>query len=358
MTSNLNSALSSAADPRADAQATPGLRWSPERAWDWYRSKPWLCGFNYVPANSISYTEMWMDYAFDPALIDAELALAEEIGFNCMRVVLPFVVWEADPAAFKQRFAAFLGICAGRGIAVMPCFFDDCVFGPITEPFFGRQPEVDPGWYANGWTPSPGHRLVRDADARPRIERYVKDILGAHREDARVLCWDLYNEPSNSGMGDDSLPLLQAVFGWARDLNPVQPITAGQWGLANQCEEFLLAASDVITFHDYDPAANLRGHIDRLKALGRPLICTEWLNRPRGSTVPECLPVLLEERVGAFHWGLVNGKTQTHLPWGHRPGDPDPVVWQHDLFRGDHSVYDPKELELFRAAIARAASSR
>ena len=68
--------------------------------------------------------------------------------------------------------------------------------------------------------------------------------------------------------------------------------------------------------------------------------------------------MLQAEGVGALHWGLVNGKTQTHLPWGHRPGDPDPVVWQHDLFHGDHSVYDPKELELFRAAIGRAASSR
>lgn len=38
----------------------------------------------------------------------------------------------------------------------MPCFFDDCVFGPITEPEFGKQPEVVVGWYANGLTLSPG----------------------------------------------------------------------------------------------------------------------------------------------------------------------------------------------------------
>ncbi len=44
-------------------------RWSKEKAWDWYSRQPWPCGFNYVPANAISYTEMWMDYSFDAALM-------------------------------------------------------------------------------------------------------------------------------------------------------------------------------------------------------------------------------------------------------------------------------------------------
>ena len=53
-------------------------RWPAERAWRWYDSQPWPCGFNYVPANAISYTEMWMDYSFDPDLIDRELKLAHQ----------------------------------------------------------------------------------------------------------------------------------------------------------------------------------------------------------------------------------------------------------------------------------------
>lgn len=67
-------------------------RWSPERAWNWFTNQAVPLGFNYVPANSISYTEMWMDYAFDAALVDRELALAQNAGFNCLRVVLAFVV--------------------------------------------------------------------------------------------------------------------------------------------------------------------------------------------------------------------------------------------------------------------------
>jgi hypothetical protein len=37
-----------------------------------------------------------MPYNFDAKLIDRELALAEDLGFNCLRVVLPFVVWQHD----------------------------------------------------------------------------------------------------------------------------------------------------------------------------------------------------------------------------------------------------------------------
>jgi hypothetical protein len=134
----------------SNATADSAGRWSLQRAWRWSDAQPWPCGFNYVPANAISYTEMWMDYAFDAALIDRELALAQAVGFNCCRVVLPFVVWEAEPVAFKNRLDRFLRICHRRGIRVMFALFDDCVFGPIRDPVFGKQPEVVAGWYANG----------------------------------------------------------------------------------------------------------------------------------------------------------------------------------------------------------------
>lgn len=333
------------------AAPQPDGRWTLDRAWSWYDAQPWPCGFNYVPANAISYTEMWMDYAFDPGLIDRELALAQNLGLNCCRVVLPFVVWEAEPDAFKKRLDRFLEICHRRGIRVMFTLFDDCVFGPITDPVFGKQPEVVPGWYANGWTPSPGHSLVRRRAAWPRLEKYVKDVIGSFKNDARVWVWDLYNEPTNGGLGDVSLPLVEEVFRWARQAGPSQPLTVGQWSGNARLNEILFRHSDVITFHDYGKAAGLANHIRDLTRHGRPLICTEWLNRVHGSTVAECLPVFRRTGVGCLHWGLVNGKTQTHLNWGHRPGQPDPPAWQHDIFRPDHTPYDGREIDLFRAAV-------
>jgi hypothetical protein len=328
--------------------------WSPEKARAWFDAQPLPCGFNHIPANSINYTEMWMDYCFDPVFIEKEMLLARECGFNCARVVLPFVVWENEPEAFKKRFASYLEICRKCGVKIMPSLFDDCGFGDQVNPVFGKQPDVIPGWYANGWTPSPGHDIVRDPAQWRRLEPYLKDIIGVFKDDPRVWVWDLYNEPTNGvsigalcqPLGDVSLPLVEKVFAWAREINPMQPLTIGIWNGNGKLNEIALANSDVVTFHCYDKPEFLLEKIAKLKACGRPLICTEWLARGNGSTVAGCLPVFKSEKVGAMHWGLVNGKTQTHLNWRHLPGQPISEIWQHDLFKADHTPYDPEEIRL------------
>jgi len=338
-------------------------RWTAEKAKEWYAAQPWPCGFNYVPANAISYTEMFMDYAFDADIIAKELALAKEIGFNCIRFVLPFIVWENEPDKFKARFNTLLEICHENGLKVMPCLFDDCCFGDQANPVFGKQPDVIPRWYGNGWTPSPGHDIVRDVAQLPRLESYVKDIIGSYKDDPRVWVWDLYNEPTNgvgigryyARLGDTSLPLLASVFCWAREIDPIQPLTVGKWDWDNngKLNEITLEWSDIITFHSYSKAGELKTQIESLMEHNRPIICTEWMNRCIGSTVYDCLPVLKGENVGAMHWGLVNGKTQTHLSWGSLPGHKGSDVWQHDLFHdnGDHSLYDAGEIDVFRKLI-------
>ena len=329
--------------------------WPAARARQWYDAQPWPCGFNYVPAHAVSYTEMWMGYNFDPGRIDAELALAQGVGFNGVRVVLPFVVWEHEAEAFRQRFDTFLGLCARRGLRVIPALFDDCVFGPITDPVFGPQPALVPGWYASAWTPSPGHAMVRDPATWPRLEKYVTQVIATWKDDPRLYLWDLYNEPTNSGTGEAALALVDQVFQRVGFVNPTQPLTVGQWNANAALNQRVAAQSDIITFHDYSGPEALAQHIASLKTRERPIICTEWLNRGQGSTVRACLPIFWRQRVGCMSWGLVNGKTQTHLNWGHRPGDPEPQLWQHDLFHRDHMPYDPAELELFSATIRGAA---
>lgn len=339
-------------------------QWPPEKAWDWYNRQPWPCGFNYIPADAISYTEMWMDYCFNPDKIDKELRLAQDVGFNCTRVVLPFIVWEHEPEAFKERLAKFLELCHNRSIRVMFALFDDCGFGPLVDPVYGRQPEVIPGWYGNGWTPSPGYALVRDRQAWPRLEKYVKDLIERFKDDARLWVWDLYNEPTNGVaigqmwimLGDVSIPLVEKVFRWAREINPSQPLTLGKWNENPGLNEIAYHWSDIITFHNYSDPEALEKEIAVLKLHGRSLICTEWMNRGTGSTVAGCLPIFQREAIGCMHWGLVNGKTQTHLNWGHLPGESEPEVWQHDLYRQDHTAYDPAESSAFREAIKTVAA--
>ena len=333
----------------------PGVQWSTEKAWKWYRDQPWICGFNYIPANAINYTAMWDKTSFSPEVIDRELTLAETTGFNAVRVVLQFIVWEDDPQYFKDTFAKFLSICTDHKMKVMPAFFDDCVFGTNTDPSLGKQPGPFEGWYAWAWSPSPGHTMVTDTTSYPRLEKYVKDVMGTFRNDPAILAWDLYNEPTNSGLGIKSLTLVRSVFKWSRQIDPSQPVTIAGWDNNPDLNNIILMNSDIITFHNYSPKDQVENYIRNLKQYKRPVICTEWLNRPMGSTVESVLPLFFEENIGCLHWGLVNGKTQTDLPWGHRPGDgPYNRIWQHDLYTTDLKMYSPYEFELFKSYISKA----
>lgn len=54
-------------------------------------------------------------------------------------------------------------------------------------------------------------------------------------------------------------------------------------------------------------------------------------------------------------WGLVNGKTQDHLPFGYRAemGWPFDGIWKHDLFKNDLTPYDPADLEMIETTISK-----
>ncbi|MBQ1429032.1 MAG: cellulase family glycosylhydrolase [Kiritimatiellae bacterium] len=343
-------ALCAATDANAAAP-----RWSVEKAKAWGAANPWWCGVNYIPANAINYTAMWDKTSFSPDVIRRELKLMTGLGMNCVRFVMQYKVYEDDPAYFIKTLDIFLALCDEAGVKAMPIFFDDCVFGANADPVIGRQPEPLEGWYAWAWSPSPGHTMVIDEREHPKLEKYVKDVITRFRDDKRIFLWDLYNEPTNSRLGKRSFPLLRKTFAWARDVNPSQPISSGIWNGNKELNKILLENSDVVTFHCYANGENTAARIKEIvkSANGRPVICTEWMNRTVGSTVKDCLHLFKDANVGCIAWGLVNGKTQTHLKWGHRPEMlPYKGPWQHDFYRGDFTPYDVKELETIRAACA------
>ena len=332
-------------------------RWSIETANEWYARQPWLVGCNFIPSNAINQLEMWQAETFDPDIIDCELRWAANIGFKTVRTFLHDLAWEADPAGFKQRIDRFLDIASRHGIRPMLVIFDDCW---NSDPCIGSQPAPKPGIHNSGWVQSPSIAVVNSGpSAWGRLERYVKDIISAFADDERILLWDLYNEPGNSSNREKSLPLLQSVFAWAREIDPSQPLTAGIWWDIEPLNEFQLAASDVITFHNYQPADHLEKQIASLKLHGRPVICTEWMARTCGSLVSTHLPIFAREKVGCFNWGLVAGKTNTIYPWQdvinvlNIMGDSVDQqamrdLWFHDLFKADGSPYDSAEVELFQ----------
>ena len=332
------------------AEAASPQRWSDGQAWDWYRKQPWLVGFNYIPSTACNTTEFWQAETFDAKTIDRELGWAQGLGFNTCRVFVQYLVWKQDPEGLKSRLDRFLAVADAHGISTMPVLFDDCSFGdpPQTEPYLGKQRDPVPGMIAPSWTPSPGLKAVADKAAWPDLEKYVKDVVGRFGRDRRVVVWDLYNEPGNSGMGNKSLPLVEAAFGWARQAGPSQPVTIGVWGAPAEISNRQLDLSDVVTFHFYGNGEGLAGNIGRYKALRRPVICTEWMARPLGSRWDTDLPLLKRMAVGSYNWGLVNGRMQCQFPWNSPRGAPEPKVWFHDLFHKDGRPYDAAEHDAIR----------
>ena len=348
-------------------------RWSVDRAERWARDQPWLVGCNFTASTASNQLEMWQAETFDPETIGRELRWASEIGMNSVRVFLHDLVWEADAEGFKSRIDAFLCLAEEVGIRTMLVLFDDCWFPPKAGP----QPEPVPGVHNSRWAQSPGHDVVRDRSQWPRLERDVRDIVGAFGQDERVCVWDLYNEPGNAllpvaslpgyqatplaiarafrhfVLPSPTLPLLRATFEWARSIDPAQPLTAGVWAPIPRLARFQLEASDVISFHQDASAEKLTSRIEELgRRHGRPVLCTEWMARPLGSRFETHLPIFKEAGVGCYCWGLVSGRTQTIHGWGDRPGTPEPEVWHHDVLRPDGSAFDDDEIEAIRGAVA------
>ena len=292
---------------------------------------------------------MWQADTFDPVTIERELGWAAALGMNAIRVYLHDLLWEQDADGLLQRIDHFLTLADGHGIRVMPVFFDDC-YNP--DPHLGPQPAPVPGVHGSGWVQSPGPTAKSDPMQWARLERYVKGVIGVFGTDPRVMAWDLYNEAGNSQQGDASLPLLRAVFGWARAVHPRQPLTAPLWWELPAINRFLLDACDLISFHNYQGTAHLERLIRQLRRHGRPLLCTEWLRRPL-SNVTTHLPLFRAARVGCFNWGLVVGKTQTQYGWDSTPGAPEPALWFHDLLHPDGSPFDPDEAACFRRLTGR-----
>ena len=179
--------------------SAPPPRWSRERVAAWYDALPWLVGFNYLPRTAVNWTEMWQAGSFDPTTIEQELVWAEAIGLNAIRTNLPHVVWLHDPGGLLARLDAFLGAASARGMRTMLCLFDDCAFSG-REPYPGPQDPPVPGIHNSGGAASPGREVVRDRDAWPGLRRYVEDVVSRFSDDARVLAWDVFNEPGNESV--------------------------------------------------------------------------------------------------------------------------------------------------------------
>ena len=340
--------------------------WSTTKANDWYAHQPWLVGSNYIPATASNELEMWQAETFDPQQIDKELGWARGLGMNTMRVFLHDLVWQQDEKGFYERIDTFLSLAEKHQIRPIFVLFDSC-WDPM--PKLGPQRPPTPGVHNSAWVQSPGALALRDRTQYPRLEAYVKGVVGRYADDRRVLAWDVWNEPSNTNHDayakDEPadkqklvLFLLPKAFAWARSANPTQPLTSGLWegnwsspSRMDSIARVQLRDSDIISFHNYSNPADFEKHVRWLRRYHRPILCTEYMARTEGSTFNGILPVAKRLHVGAINWGLVLGKTQTNLPWSSWKTpfvNTQPPEWFHDVFYPDGKPYRESEAEMIR----------
>ena len=366
-----------AGQPAAPAAAGRTGPWPKEKAWAWHNAQPWYRGCNYMPASAANRVDQWQSYGSEARFreMEGEMALAEECGFNAMRLIIAeqgFCVWLDEHDAFMANFERTLATMARHGVRAVVVFGNDCSRPRHvwTRPSLGEQ-QYDVGYHGgrrltqHGSFSGAGYLMVDDEEYRVRFYDMCRELLSKYARDDRVVIWDLWNEPGASGRGEMSRQLIRGLFELAWEVDPKQPLCADVWSRSlgklaagedpSPIEKFALDLSDIISYHGYCSVETQEKVVDCLsRKYGRPLYNTEWLLRGQGCEFADNYAFLAQRKIGAFNWGFVNGRYQTHEPYepmwttkfDFRRGDP--TRWFHDLFRISHHPWDPYEIAVAR----------
>jgi len=347
-------------------------RWSKERIWAWYNSKPWIRGCNFMGSDCANRVDQWQEYGFEERLqtADRELELASKTGFNSVRIIMEFFVWREQREGYMERLERYIATAAKHGISCMIVFGNDCM-PPKEEAlkrfYLGKQ-HWDLGWHGgrkvsqHGTFNEAGYHLLDDPEQAKLHYEWVREIVTKYKDDERVLIWDVFNEPGNSNRKSMSLPHFKKFVEIIREIDPIQPITSALWTgqfdveKMSEIERFALESSDIVSYHSYCDYQTNICIIKKLKKFGRPILNTEWLARCLNNNVQEMFPLFYLEKIGCYNWGLVAGKYQTYEPWNYvwdtYEKNPnlgwDFTKWFHDLYRPSLHPYDPHEIGLIK----------
>lgn len=351
------------------------MKWSKEKIREWYDSRPWIRGCNYMSADCANWLiDQWQEYGFEERFETTknEFALMRELGYNSIRIFPSFVVWEKEHDGFMKRFERYVDLAFRNGISCMVVLGNDCV-PPYEEAMqrmtLGKQ-RVDWGYHGgrkvsqHGQFDGHGYSLLDDPEYAKKIYAFIEELVETYKNDERIVIWDVFNEPGNSKRGSLSLPHLKKFFEIIRAIDPIQPLTVGIWSKTTnlealtEIEKYGLEQSDIVSYHNYGSYEENIRELKLLKKLGRPIVNTEWLCRCQGNNIEDLFPLFYLEKVGSYNWGFVAGKYQTYEPWNGiwdeykknpRAFDSfDFSKWFHDLYRPNHHPYNPKETELIK----------
>ena len=347
-------------------------KWTAEQANEWYEKQGWLRGCNFIGSDCANRLDMFQSYNSEKKLETAEreLALAQKIGFNTVRIWANFDVYYAEPEAYMEIFDKYVELCAkyGQKIMVVLTHEEDLPRGDVFIPKPIGEQKYALGSHQGRFPLSkeelamtPRH-YMEYPETRDKFLEMVRRTVRKYANDERIICWNIMNEPGMY-IGARSIEILQTLFAVVRAEDPIQPLCADIWRgidgghLQTEEEKVAFELSDVISFHSYQAYHKLVAEIRYHQKTGRPVILTEWLHRINHNEIHDLYPLFYLANVANYCWGFVVGKTQTHEPWDFmweqwdkgEGRDYDFTKWQHDLFRPNLRPYDPHEIELIES---------
>jgi len=236
-----------------------------------------LRGFNYQPSYGSSGFELWQ--RFDAKVIAEELAQGKR-HFPKMNALRWWQSWDSflrDPKRYARDFETTLQRADNIGCKVMPCLFNRWHDAALD---YG-------GIYIDHFLPKASW-----VQKGKMFDAFLTALVGGHKDDPRILAWDLCNEPYAYSCPRESIPeIVKAETAWlkamrdtCKGLGAKAPLTVGiHPGVPL---EIVDPIADVLSIHPYwcqnNPHAQKTDYekgLDRdvafaLKA-GKPLVASE-----------------------------------------------------------------------------------
>ena len=143
-----------------------------------------VVGFNYHPSYSWNSYETWR--FFNIEIIEKEIALGKNLfpKMNTIRLWLDYTAFRYEEDRFAENIEKELTVCDRYGLKVIVELFN-CWHDNVMDAGGVYHPQMIPGsiWCAQ-----------EDMD-----DSYIKKIVKAHKDDERILIWDICNEPFSYG---------------------------------------------------------------------------------------------------------------------------------------------------------------